>query len=188
MSAAIPRAAATCLAVETAAANRRFASASLRACAPPRTPGHRVTDSRRRSELSQLPNVRGAPMVLQEPPAGSPIPSLSRPNGRPFCCPIPSETSVQAGGFFRTFIRILKQGYRLRAYEYSQVAAAAATCGRRRPSRTRISTVAQEQTKVRPSAPRLPNWVSRPTRSGGETAEARLSGNAIIDIALANSV
>src|SRR4051812_100994 len=116
MSAAIPRAAATCLAVETAAANRRFASASLRACAPPRTPGHRVTDSRRRSELSQLPNVRGAPMVLQEPPAGSPIPSLSRPNGRPFCCPIPSETSVQAGGFFRTFIRILKQGYRLRAY------------------------------------------------------------------------
>ncbi|MCK1267635.1 SPASM domain-containing protein [Bradyrhizobium sp. 49] len=42
---------------------------------------------------------------------------MSRPNGRPFCCPIPSQTSVQAGGFFRTFIRILKQGYRLRAYD-----------------------------------------------------------------------
>jgi hypothetical protein len=114
-----PRTAATCFAVETAVANRRSASASLRACAPPRTPGHRVTDSRRRSELSQLPNVRGAPMVLQEPPAGSPPPSLSRPNGRPFCCPIPSQTTVQAGGFFRTAIPIPKQGFRLSAYSRS---------------------------------------------------------------------
>src|SRR3954470_14880789 len=61
MSAGTPRTAATGLAVETAVANRRSASASLRACAQPRTPEHRATDSRRRSELSQLPNARGAP-------------------------------------------------------------------------------------------------------------------------------
>ncbi|WP_247412616.1 hypothetical protein, partial [Bradyrhizobium sp. 23] len=35
-----------------------------------------------------------------------------------------SETSVQAGGFFRTFIRILKQGYRLRAYREAALMAA----------------------------------------------------------------
>src|SRR3954447_21872236 len=116
MSAGTPRTAATCLVVETAVANRRPASASLRACAPPRTPGHRATDSRRRSELSQLPNARGAPTVLQELPAGSPTAPMGRPNGRPFCCPIPSQTSVQAGGLLRIVIHIPKQGFRLSAY------------------------------------------------------------------------
>src|SRR5262249_11444750 len=67
-------------------------------------------------------------------------------------------------------------------------AAALSIRGRRRPSATRINTVAHEQSIVRPSTPRLPKWTSRPARIGGETAAARLSGNAIIDVALANSV
>src|SRR3954452_22502197 len=113
MSAATPRTATTCLAVETAVANRRSASASLRVCAPPRTPAHRVTDSRRQSELSPLPNARGAPMVLQEPPDDSPTLLMSRPNGRPFCCPTPSQTSVQAGGFFAQLVRSRSKGFNL---------------------------------------------------------------------------
>src|SRR6187402_1656134 len=117
MSAAAHRTTATSLAVETAVANRKSASVSRRAYVPPRTPAHRGADSRRRSELSQLPNARGDPSALQEPPAGSPAVPMSRPNGRPFCCPVPSQTSVPSRRLLRTFILTLKQGWRLRAYE-----------------------------------------------------------------------
>lgn len=40
---------------------------------------------------SQPPNARGAPKVLQEPPAGSPTSPMRRPNGHPFCRLIPSK-------------------------------------------------------------------------------------------------
>src|SRR5436305_4227803 len=116
MSTATPRTAPTCLAVESVVANRKSASASLRACAPPRTPGHRVADSRRRSELSQPPNARSVPTVLQGPPAGSPAPPDEPSKWTSFLLSNPIPNLRPSRRLLRTFIRILKQGYRLRAY------------------------------------------------------------------------
>src|SRR5262245_10367250 len=69
----------------------------------------------------------------------------------------------------------------------AQLAAIGRMAGRWRLSQYSISSAALAHSMPKPSRALLPKFDSRPTRIGGEAAEIRLSGNAMREVALANS-